>query len=142
MDISKLCVAALLTLLPIPAQAADDGQSEIYQSLLSCAAFHTIEATKAQGDAAAAQQASAYDYAEAAVLFTPDSRIATANADLQVLLDNFQEKLNTGDTRDMAEQWTGLESACLELHSAKYALVAKRSEEIAGDKASERHEGR
>jgi hypothetical protein len=129
MDISKLCVAALLTLMPIPAQADDGGQSEIYQSLMSCAAFHTIEATKAQGDAAAAQQASAYDFAEAAVLFAPDGRTVTANDDLKVMLDNFQEKLNTGDTRDMAEQWTGLESACLELHSAKDALVAKRKRE-------------
>jgi hypothetical protein len=127
----KLCLAALLTLMPIPAQADDDGQSEIYQSLLSCAAFHTIEATKVQGDTAAAQQGSAYDFAEAAVLFAPDGRTVTANDDLKVMLDNFQEKLNTGEARDMAEQWTGLETACRELHAAKDALVTQRKREQA-----------
>jgi hypothetical protein len=133
MKMLKLSVVATLSLLAIPVHADEDERQEIYNSLLSCAAFHTIEATKNQGDASAAQTASAYDYANAATVFAADGRSATVDADLKVLLESFKQKLDTGEPRAMAEQWTALESACRELHVAKYELVARRKAERGGD---------
>lgn len=123
----------LLLLLAVPAQADEDERQEIYSSLLHCAAFHTIEATKTSGDASAAQMASAYDYANAATVFVADGRSATVDAELKALLDSFKQKLDTGEPRAMAEQWTALESACRELHVAKDELVARRKAELGGD---------
>jgi hypothetical protein len=133
MKMLQLSVVATLSLLAIPAQADEDERQEIYNSLLSCAAFHTIEATKTQGDASAAQTASAYDYANAATVFAADGRSATVDAELKVLLESFKQKLDTGEPRAMAEQWTALESACRELHVAKDELVARRKAERGGD---------
>jgi hypothetical protein len=128
----KLSVLAVLSLVALPAQADDDERQEIYSSLLSCAAFHTIEATKTSGDASAAQTATAYDYANAATVFAADGKSVTVNAELKTLLESFKQKLDTGEPRAMAEQWTALESACQELHVAKDALVAKRKAELGG----------
>jgi hypothetical protein len=133
MKMLKLPLLAALSLLAIPAQADDDERQEIYSSLLSCSAFHTIEATKSSGDASAAQTATAYDYANAATVFAADGKSATVDAELKNLLENFKQKLDTGEPRAMAEQWTALESACQELHLAKDELVARRKAERGGD---------
>jgi hypothetical protein len=115
--------ALALILIPSPVLAEDSNQQEDYESLLSCAAFYTIEATKTQGDASEAKQATAYDFAETAAKLAPDSSVATANADLGILLKSFREKLDTGDVRAVAEGWTALESGCKELHRVKDQLV-------------------
>jgi hypothetical protein len=128
----KYLALPLLLLVAIPAQADEDERQEIYSSFLHCAAFHTIESTKTSGDAAAAQQAVAYDYAKAAVVYAVDGRTETVDFELKTLLDSFKEKLDSGTLREMAEQWTALESACQELHLAKEALVAKRKAELGG----------
>ena len=93
-----------------------------YKSLLSCAAFHTIEATRVEGNAAEAQQAVAYDFAKSATRFAPDGKVETANTDLKKLLGVFREKLDTGDVREMAEDWTALESACRRLYPVRDEL--------------------
>jgi hypothetical protein len=90
--------------------------------MLSCAAFHTIEASRSDGDAAEALQAVAYDFAETAVRFAPDGTVETANADLGKLLSEFREKLDTGDVREVAEGWTSLESACRRLYPVRDEL--------------------
>ena len=119
MILSLILAAALSS----PAVAIDDsGRAGDYKSLLSCAAFHTIEATRAEGDAAESQQAVAYDFAASAVRFAPDGTVETANADLESLLATFREKLDTGDVREVAEGWTSLESACRRLHPLRDQL--------------------
>jgi hypothetical protein len=133
MKMLKLSVTVALALIAVPAQADEDERQEIYSSLLHCAAFHTIEATKTSGDASAAQTATAYDYANAATVFAADGKSATVDAELKALLASFKQKLDTGEPREMAEQWTALESACQELHVAKDELVAKRKAELGGD---------
>jgi hypothetical protein len=127
-----IALVAAIVLSPVPAVADEAERQEIYSSFLHCAAFHTIESTKTSGDAAAAQQASAYDYANAATVFAADGRADTVDAELKTLLTSFKEKLDTGAPREMAEQWTALESACRDLHQAKDALVASRKAELGG----------
>jgi hypothetical protein len=121
-----------LVFAAIPAQADDEERAEVYQVMLSCAAFHTIEATKVGEDSSAAQQAVAEDYAAAAITFADDGLQETVNRDLQTLLTDFKKKLDTGEPRAMAEQWTALESACRELYPMKDELVAKRKAESNG----------
>ncbi len=128
----KPVLLSLLFLITAPAQATDEDRQEIYSSLLSCAAFHTIEATRTQGDAAAAQAATAYDYAVAAESFVADRKRTTVDAELKTLLADYKTKLDTGEPRAMAEQWTALEAACRELHAAKDGMVAKRRDELNG----------
>jgi hypothetical protein len=128
----RTAFALPVLLLTTPVHADEEERQEIYNSLLSCAAFHTIEASKTSGDSSAAQQASAYDYAEAAATFAPDGKTATTNADLQAMLTAFNAKLNEGEPRAMAEHWTVLETSCNELHPLKDSLVAKRKAELAG----------
>jgi hypothetical protein len=122
-----MLILALLLAATV-ASADDDDRDGRYQSFLSCAAFHTIEASKSSGNAVDAQRAVALDYAEAAAIFAPDGKAETANADLQVMLEDFQKKLADGDPRAMAEQWTGLESACAELHQVKDGWVREQQE--------------
>jgi hypothetical protein len=112
-----------LSLFAAPLFAEDTNRQEDYNSLLSCAAFYTIEATKVKGDASEANQATAYDFAGAAAKLAPDGSVATANADLAVLLKSFREKLDKGEVRAMAEAWTTLESGCRDLHRVKDRLV-------------------
>ena len=118
MTLSLILAAALSTSVAIDdAERAGD-----YKSLLSCAAFHTIEATRSEGDAAESQQAVAYDFATSAIRFAPDGTVETANADLEKLLVTFREKLDTGDVREVAQGWTSLESACRRLYPVRYEL--------------------
>jgi hypothetical protein len=120
MMFSLILVAALST---TPPTALDDpDRQENYETMLSCAAFHTIEATRVKGNAAESQQAVAYDFARSAVRFTPDGAVETANADLEKLLAIFREKLDTGDVREMAESWTALERACRRLYPVRDQL--------------------
>lgn len=119
MILSLILAAALSTTQAPDLISGDQDRQDNYESLLSCAAFHTIEATRAEGSAAEAQQAVAYDFAKAAVRFAPDSKVETTNSDLEKLLGVFRERLDTGDARDMAEDWTALEKACLRLYSLK-----------------------
>ena len=133
-----LIFALLLAATPVQtdaqadAKVEDSDRQEIYIALLQCAAFHTIEAKRAdgaahaEGDGIAAQQAVAVDYAEAATLFAVDGMRQTTDADLAAMLTDFSQKLESGEPRAMAEQWTALESACSELHQAKGALIAQR----------------
>ena len=118
MTLSLILAAALSTSV-----ATDDAvRAGDYKSLLSCAAFHTIEATRSEGDAAESQQAVAYDFATSAIRFAPDGTVETANADLEILLATFREKLDTGDVREVAQGWTSLESACRRLYPVRDEL--------------------
>jgi hypothetical protein len=118
--IFSLILAATLS---TPAATTDDpNRQDNYETMLSCAAFHTIEATRSEGDAAEALQAVAYDFAESAVHFAPDGTVETANADLEKLLATFREKLDTGDVREVAEGWTSLETACRRLYPVRDEL--------------------
>jgi hypothetical protein len=127
----KFAFAIAALLIAVPAAAQDDEQQEAYDTFLSCAAFHTIEASRTEGNAAAAQQATAVDYAEAAVHFAPDGSKATTDTDLKATLDSYQAKLANGEPRAMAEQWTALETACAQLHPVKDSLIARRKAEVA-----------
>ena len=121
MILSLILAAALST----PTAVTDDPyRQENYETMLSCAAFHTIEATRTQGGAAESQQAVAYDFATTAVRFAPDGKVETANADLESMLATFREKLDTGDVREVAEGWTSLESACRRLYPVRDELSA------------------
>jgi hypothetical protein len=114
----------IVSLILAAALAADpEIQQENYQAMLSCAAFHTIEATRADADNADAQQALALDFAKAALPYAPDGKVGTANADLEKLLGQFREELDTGDVRQMAEEWTDLDSACAALYPVRDALA-------------------
>lgn len=119
----KLLLPAALVLIAAPLLAQDDDRSDAYAAMLGCSAFHTIESTKLQGDAAEAQRAMAYDFAKVAVALAPDGKEETADADLKATLESHQKKLDTGDVREMAEGWTALESACRELYPARDKLV-------------------
>jgi hypothetical protein len=119
----KYLTGIALCLCTTPLLAQETTQQEDYESLLSCAAFYTIEASRAPAGDGEAQQATAYDFANAAAKLAPDGSIATANADLGVLLKSYREKLDNGDVRTMAEGWTALESACRGLHRVKDDLV-------------------
>ena len=125
MTLSLILAAALSTSVAIDdAERAGD-----YKSLLSCAAFHTIEATRSEGDAAESQQAVAYDFATSAIGFAPDGTVETANADLEKLLATFREKLDTGDVREVAQGWTSLESACRRLYPVRDELDKDAADE-------------
>jgi hypothetical protein len=123
----------LLAFAAVPANADEAERAEVYQVMLSCAAFHTIESTKVANDSSAAQIAVAKDYAEAAISFAGDGNKATVNSDLEALLADYRAKLDTGEPRAMAEQWTALESACRELYPIKDELVTRRKAELRGD---------
>jgi hypothetical protein len=100
----------------------DGDRSDAYDAMLGCAAFNTIEASRAESGAAESLQAVAYDFAKTAVQFAPDRKVETANADLDKRLSEFREKLDTGDVREMAEDWTSLETACRRLYPVRDEL--------------------
>lgn len=134
--ISLLLLSAPLdvpaTSAPAHATVHIDSRQEVYDSLLSCAAFHTIEAARGDELMRASQKAAAQDYARAAMPFSNNGKAATVNADLGRLLQQFQAQLDSGETRAMAEQWTALERSCAELHPVMDRLIRKaRAEEPA-----------
>ena len=113
----------LILMSTAPLLAQDSERSEAYDAMLGCAAFHTIEASRAvQTDAADAQLAIAYDFAEVAAGLFPDGLVITANNDLKQRLIDYRTKLDTGDVREVAEDWTTLESACRELYPLRGAI--------------------
>lgn len=113
---------------------ADDAERQSnYDAMLSCAAFHTIEATRADTDGAEAQQAVAVDFAKTAVALSPDRNVATVNTDLESLLAKFREELDTGEVRQMAEDWTTLEGACRELYPIRHLLQQMAEEKAAAE---------
>ena len=108
----------------------DPNRQDNYETMQSCAAFHTIESSRSEGDAAEALQAVAYDFAKSSVRFAPDGTVETANADLEKLLATFREKLDTGDVREVAEGWTSLESACRRLYPVRDELGQDAAVEV------------
>lgn len=106
-------------------------RQEIYDSLLTCAAFHTIEASQGDELARASQKATAQDYAEAATFFASDGKASTTDHDLGRLLQTFRQQLDSGEPRAMAEQWTALQRECSALHPLKDRLVQKARAEKA-----------
>ncbi len=107
----------LLACAAAPLAAEEQGErEEVYDAMISCAAFHTIESTYVTGNAAEAQLAVAYDFAETATALAPDGLAATANLALEAKLAQYRKQLDEGDVREMAEDWTALESACREIY--------------------------
>ena len=122
----------IFSLILAAALVADDAERQSnYDAMLSCSAFHTIEATRADADGAEAQQAVAVDFAKTAVALSTDQKIATVNADLATVLAKFREELDTGEVRQMAEDWTTLESACRELYPIRHLLQQMAEEKAA-----------
>lgn len=117
-------ISAALSVPLCASWAGEDGdeRSDAYDAMLGCAAFHTIESTREAGDASEAQLAIAYDFAEVAASLAPDGQIATANADLEARLAEYRQDLDTGDVREMAEEWTTMESACREIYPLRGAI--------------------
>lgn len=115
----------LLPLLLL-AQAND---AETYDTLLRCAAFHTIEAerlTRDEGAAAGdAQKATAEDFATAARnMLSDDNDPKAAETDLAQRRAEYLDALAAGELRDTAQQWTALELACKELYPLLGAINA------------------
>jgi hypothetical protein len=109
----------ILALLAASPPADDSERAEAYDAMLGCAAFHTIESSAKKGDEAEAQLAIAYDFAGVAAKLSPDGQSVTANADLEMRLTEYRAALDSGDVRDIAEDWTNLESACRELYPVR-----------------------
>lgn len=91
---------------------------ETYDAMLSCAAFHAIEAERlarekgeAEGDA---QNALSKDFTQAAIASA--TKQANVFDDLARRKLDYQGKLANGDVHEIAKQWTALELACTELH--------------------------
>ena len=105
-----------------------DADSETYQSLLSCAAFHAIEADRVARDAnaAAAQKAISRDFLDSATPFGPNHTAEAAEQELIAMVVVYRERLENGEPRAMAEQWTALELACRDLYPARTGLVRDR----------------
>ncbi len=105
-------------------QASD---AETYDSLLRCAAFHTIEGERLARDESAAsgdaQKAIARDFAATAHSMLSDDNDANAvETDLAQRKAEYLDRLAAGDLRETAEQWTALELACRDLHPALRAM--------------------
>jgi hypothetical protein len=122
----------LAAAVPGPTQANENALGrEYYDSLVQCAAFHSVEAgmTREGGDAAASHLATANDYRADARKHSADGNEATADADIQTAITLYTKMLKEGDPVQMAKGWTSLESACRELHIVKGQLAAKPTQE-------------
>jgi hypothetical protein len=123
---SKIFLAALL--LSAPSQANDNALGrEYYDSLVQCAAFHTIEAglTREGENATASHLATANDYRADARKHAVNGNATTADADIETATTLYRKMLKEGDPKDMAKGWTALESACRELHGVKAVFAEK-----------------
>lgn len=103
--------------------------AETYDTLLRCAAFHSIEGERLARDEGAAagdaQQAIATDFAATARAMLSDDNDANAvETDLARHKTDYLEKLASGELRETATQWTALELACKDLHPMLRALNA------------------
>lgn len=99
-------------------QSAD---TETYDSLLRCAAFHTIEGERLARDEGAAagdsQLAIARDFAAtASAMLSADNDANAVETDLAQRKAEYLNALASGDLRQTAEQWTALELACKDLY--------------------------
>lgn len=99
-------------------QASD---AETYDSLLRCAAFHTIEGERLARDEGAAsgdaQIALARDFtATARSMLSDDNDANAVETDLAQRKAAYLDELAKGELREAATQWTALELACKELY--------------------------
>lgn len=108
--------------------------AETYDAMLSCAAFHAIEAerlTREKGEAEGdAQNALSKDFTEAAIASA--TKQAAVIDDLAQRKVDYQDKLVNGDVHEIAKQWTALELACTELHPM--LVTIKPDQSAAGDR--------
>ncbi len=120
---TNIFLAALLLSGPTPDNAIG---RELFDSLVQCAAFHSVEAglTREGGDSAASHLATANDYRTDARKQTPEATPETADREIDAVILHYRKMLAEGDPQDMAKSWTSLESACRELHGAKARLSA------------------
>ena len=110
----------LLMLQPLPADEDD------YNALLSCAAFHAVEAERGASSNREAQLAASRDFLDvAAALAGAKSLGAAAEADLKQLQADYASHLREGDPAAMAKQWTALDLACRELYPALGKVTAE-----------------
>ena len=101
--------------------------AETYDSLLRCAAFHTIEGERLVRDEGAAagdaQLALARDFsATATAMLSDDNDTNAVETDLAQRKAEYLDKLVSGDVKVVAEQWTALELACKELYPMLSAI--------------------
>lgn len=106
--------------------------AETYDTLLRCAAFHTIEAERLTRDVGAAagdaQKATAEDFASAArSMLSDDNEPKAVETDLAQRKAEYLDALAAGELRDAAQQWTALELACKELYPLLDRLDSSRS---------------
>ena len=112
-------------------QSAD---AETYDSLLRCAAFHTIEGERLardEGEAAGdSQKAVAADFAATArAMLSDDNDTNAVESDLGQRKAEYLETLATGELHDTAKQWTALELACKDLYPMRGAILAGQTGE-------------
>jgi hypothetical protein len=119
-----LIILALL----LTAQMSAEDRSELNDAVFGCAAFHAIEAEMQAGDPVRSetQLAASKDWLELAKRVRSDD----ADAKFAALIADYRQKLKNGDPREMAEDWTELESACRELHKIRPALIKAASESL------------
>lgn len=108
--------------------------AETYDSLLRCAAFHTIEGERLARDEGAAagdaQLALARDFAVAAgAMLSVDNDTNAVETDLAQRKAEYLDALANGELRQTAEQWTALELACKDLYSVRGAILAAQTGE-------------
>ncbi|WP_147291755.1 hypothetical protein [Sphingorhabdus pulchriflava] len=110
----------LLLFQPVSAEQED------YNALLSCAAFHAVEAERGESSNREAQLAASRDFLDVAAALTSAKSLGTsAQADLKQLQTDYARHLREGDAKAMAEQWTALDLACRELYPALGKVLAE-----------------
>ena len=110
----------LLLFQPVSAEQED------YNALLSCAAFHAVEAERGEPSNREAQLAASRDFLDVAAALTSAKSLGTsAQADLKQLQTDYARHLREGDAKAMAEQWTALDLACRELYPALGKVLAE-----------------
>ena len=101
-------------------------EQEDYNALLSCAAFHAVEAERGASSNREAQLAASRDFLDvAAALASAKSLGTVAEADLKQLQTDYARHLGEGEAKAMAEQWTALDLACRELYPALGKVAAE-----------------
>lgn len=95
--------------------------AETYDTLLRCAAFHTIEAERLVRDEGAAagdaQNATATDFTQTArAMLSEDNDANAVETDLAQRKAEYLDTLAKGEVNEVAAQWTALELACKELY--------------------------
>lgn len=101
--------------------------AETYDTLLRCAAFHSIEGERLARDEGAAagdvQKALAEDFASGArSLLSADNEAGAVETDLASRKADYLDRLASGELRQTAQQWAALKLACKELHPMLRAI--------------------